>query len=141
MTNPVRAQLAIVGLPGTGKTTLATALGAALGLPVLHTDDFKALPWDVQAAAALEAAPQRGIVEGVTVARLFRRGFVPDCVVHLVGNGGRTSAGSMRSLIQNGLHEYTGRVLHVPERPSVEDVLRLLGTKRACTVSGTSPLG
>jgi hypothetical protein len=130
-----KAQLAIIGLPGTGKTTLADALGAALELPVLHTDDFAGLKWAVQADAAMEAIPARGIVEGVTVARLFRRGFLPECVVYLAG-GGRLASPQLLALMNNGLLDYDlalvrghcGRVLHVPELASADTVLWLMGT-------------
>lgn len=117
------AQLAIVGLPGTGKTTLADGLGTALGLDVLHTDEFKDFPWDTQADLALTSAPGFGIIEGITVARLFRRGFKPDCVVRILGG----SNPSMASLIKRGLDEYEGRVVVVPHRPKLDTVLWALG--------------
>lgn len=131
-----KAQLAIIGLPGTGKTTLARALGQALQLPVLHTDEYNGLAWKAQADAVLADVPDRGIVEGVTVPRLFRRGFLPQCVVFLAGSGGRPASPQLLSLNTNGLLDYDlalsrghcGRVLHVPERADVDTVLWLMGT-------------
>ena len=35
---PIMKRIAIIGCGGSGKTTLATQLGAALGLPVHHLD-------------------------------------------------------------------------------------------------------
>jgi adenylate kinase family enzyme len=102
--------IAIVGLPRSGKTTLSELIAESVGLSVLHTDDFRKLPWDKAADAALAAISGHGIVEGITVARLFRRGFKPDLVIHLTG--GRQLP-SMESLIKRGLSEYTGTTIHI----------------------------
>ena len=66
---PLR-RLYIVGEAGTGKTTLAEALGEKLGLPVSHLDDlFISDPeaghsrWREQVAEL--AAPERWLIEGV----------------------------------------------------------------------------
>ncbi|MCP2328698.1 putative kinase [Hamadaea flava] len=58
--------LMVNGLPGSGKTTLATGLGAALGVPVISKDVvkdglralFPAVPARALGAAAMEAAYQ-----------------------------------------------------------------------------------
>lgn len=125
-----RAQLAVVGLPRTGKTVLSLALGDALDLPVLHTDDFRRLPWEEQADASMLAVPARGIVEGITVARMFRRGFAPDAVLWIMGTTGAPSDKALRSLLARGVGEYEdrgGRVLRLPMRPSVDAALWALG--------------
>lgn len=119
------ATLAIVGLPGSGKTTLAKSIGNALGIQVVHTDAFKNMPWSAQPDAAMLALPKVSyILEGVTVARLFRRGFKPDCVVHIQGGNAVTS---MAALIKRGLSEYRGRVVTLPSRPSLKAALLALG--------------
>jgi adenylate kinase family enzyme len=125
----VSGLLAIVGLPGAGKTTLAKALGAHLGLPVLHSDEYNELPWEEQADAVLAAIPARGIVEGVTVPRLFRRGFAPDAVVYILGGTAGSRTNSLRSGIDRGLREYGGRVITVPHRPALDTVLWALGQR------------
>lgn len=128
--HPTRAQLAIVGLPRTGKTTLALGLGDALDLPVLHTDDFRDMPWEDQADAAMLAVPARGVVEGITVARMFRRGFDPDCVLWVMGATGAPSDRALRSLLARGVGEYEdrgGRVLRLTMRPSVDAALWAIG--------------
>jgi hypothetical protein len=122
-----KAQLAIVGLPRTGKTTLAVGLADALDLPVLHTDDFKDQPWEDQANAAMLAVPARGLIEGVTVARMFRRGFRPDAVLWIMGTTGAPSDRSLRALLVRGMTEYDGRILRLPMRPTVDAALWALG--------------
>lgn len=120
----MKAQLAIVGQPGVGKTTLASALGEHLGLHVVSTDMFMVLPWVEQADAAMLAVPERGIIEGITVARLFRRGFVPDAVLYVLGGENK----SIASLIKRGLEEYSGRVVCLPWRSGLDTALWALGS-------------
>lgn len=132
-----RAVCAIVGLPGTGKTTLGNALAAHLGLGCCHTDQFMTVPWSEQADEAMRYMPVRGLVEGITVARLFRRGFTPDCVIHLTGHSefgyslaAKAASRALGSLVRRGLSEYAGRVLTLPARPDVAAVLRAIGAGR-----------
>lgn len=121
------AQLAIVGVPGCGKTTLAFKLATVFQLPVFGTDAFVDEPWDNQPALVLEAWSRWGIIEGITVARLFRRGFKPDCVLWILGGDAGKQTASLRSLIDRGLSEYDGRVVTVPYRPKLDTVLWALG--------------
>ncbi len=117
--------VAILGLPGSGKTTLANKLANALNLTVLHTDDFKSMPWSKAADAAMAAIANGtyGVVEGITVARLFRRGFEPSLVLVLAGG---KPMPAMSSLISRGLREYRGVRLHLVGRPPVSEVLAYL---------------
>lgn len=76
-------RIAIVGGPKTGKSTLS---GMSDGRVVIHTDDFRDIPWaDVPIAVnrAVMASGGRYIVEGVQVARALRKGLAPDAVVFL----------------------------------------------------------
>ena len=70
-----RGHLVITGAPRTGKTTLADALGARLGVRVLHTDDLQHLGWgadsDEGAKWMLEAEPW--IIEGTAAVRSLRK--------------------------------------------------------------------
>jgi dephospho-CoA kinase len=93
--------IAIMGLPGSGKTTLAATMGLT---PVVNTDEFRNLPWaDAPAAVMLAIEARRPeVVEGITVARLFRRGFKPRTVIHCLGG---INMPSIASLIKRGLRE------------------------------------
>lgn len=70
-----RLRVAIVGGPRSGKTTLARAMAAKLGLPLVSTDDFIPLGWSGASAKAAEviAGAKRLLIEGVTVPRALRR--------------------------------------------------------------------
>ncbi len=65
----------IAGASGTGKSTLAKAMAAELGLPVLPTDDFIGMGWSEasQYVADLIADGAARIVEGVAVPRALRK--------------------------------------------------------------------
>lgn len=79
--------IGITGGPGTGKTTLADRILPLLGGRILHTDQFKELPWSDQPDAVIAAVQfddSITIVEGVTVARAARRGLLFDKVVALM---------------------------------------------------------
>lgn len=125
------AVLAITGLPGSGKTTLADALGHVLDIHVFHTDYHIAASWDEQpdlclkSARCLQSLVRPVVVEGLTVARMFRYGFNPDCLIVL--SGGRPHK-SLPSLLENGIRSYRGRVIHLPQYPGVAAALRALGT-------------
>ena len=68
-------RIAIVGVPGAGKTSLATQLGKQHQIPVRHTDALRSLSWKGQgaASAALLNEGSEWILEGVQVARGLRR--------------------------------------------------------------------
>lgn len=70
-------RIAIVGAPRAGKTTIARELGAALGLPVHHSDDLIDLGWseasDALAHQIASAANDNAIFEGVAVVRALRK--------------------------------------------------------------------
>ncbi len=109
--------IAIMGLPGSGKTYLGNKLSLALGLDIIHTDVLKAIPWADQADGAMALLDGfTGIVEGVVVQRLFRRGLVP--VLTLVmppppvipKNYAGIAAGLSR-----GIRECTGPLAHVSD--------------------------
>jgi len=64
----------IVGMPRSGKTTLAAKLAADSGATVIHSDDYLHLPWRVIPGAllrALSGAKGDVILEGIHVARLL----------------------------------------------------------------------
>lgn len=70
-----RLRVAVVGGPGTGKTTLARALADRLALPLRHSDDLIGLGWsEASAHLAVELGNTAGgILEGVAVARALRK--------------------------------------------------------------------
>lgn len=83
-------RVVIVGCGGSGKTTLANRLGAALGLPVVHLDAvyydaaWRPLPPDAFAArqTALVAEP-RWVMDGNYASTLPIRLAAADCVIFL----------------------------------------------------------
>lgn len=79
-------KIAIVGRPGVGKTTLATKLSDDLGIPLIHTDNYKDKANFIDVPLLVLADLQtmsRYIVEGVQAARVLKRGLNPDSVVVL----------------------------------------------------------
>lgn len=141
--NPNHAVIGIIGLPGCGKTTLALELGRRLELPVLHTDKYRDAPWAHQADLAVLAAPERGIVEGLTVARMIRRGFHPDCLLLVDCPPMGVGENSLYAIITNGVREYEntlstlpGRVIRLPRFPSPSAVLTSMGNP---TLARTAP--
>jgi broad-specificity NMP kinase len=72
---PVR--IAVIGPPRAGKTTLAEAMSAELGVRVLHTDDLiDKLEWSAASehvASVWFAEPDPWIIEGVAVVRALRK--------------------------------------------------------------------
>ena len=60
----------VSGLPGSGKTTLATPLGEALGLPLLARDSIKESLWDALGAGDLAWSRRLGAASAETFWRL-----------------------------------------------------------------------
>lgn len=78
----------VIGMPRTGKTTLAKKLAAETGAALLHTDDYIDRPWAQIPQAILTAARKVDgnlIIEGCAAVRLLKRGMRPDRVVFCRG--------------------------------------------------------
>jgi adenylate kinase family enzyme len=109
--------LAITGLPGTGKTTFASVFS----FPIIHTDEFRNLPWEQQPRAVLEAIEDLYadghdmiVVEGVIVARILSRGFVPDLLFYFDGPGrGVNSMPWIRSKVDTFARDNPGRTMFI----------------------------
>lgn len=74
------ARVAIAGGPRTGKTTYGRALAAALGVPLVSTDDHMASSWEAvpdEVVAVLSALPEF-VLEGVQAGRVLRRWYRAD---------------------------------------------------------------
>jgi predicted ATPase len=147
-----RAALRIVlaGGPRTGKTTLA----AALGLPVLHTDDLIDRGWVAagKVAATWLDRPGPWIIEGVTAPRALRRwlrrhrrGAPCDVIVFLrrpqvprtpgqeaMAKGCATIYEQIRArLLRRGVRELTASALRWRlSRKSVESLAPARATRR-----------
>ena len=105
--------IGICGGPGTGKATLASRVHAKVGGVVVHTDEFKKLPWGDQPSAIIavvRANPQVTIVEGVTVARAVRKGLVVDALIALmttlvpINKGQQTMTRGLMTILQDVRH-------------------------------------
>jgi hypothetical protein len=109
--------LAITGLPGTGKTVFSNIFT----FPIVHTDEFRSLPWDQQPLAALEAVEDlyadghdMVVVEGVVVAHMLSRGFTPDLLFYFEGPGrGVTSMPWIHSKVLAFERQHPGKTLRI----------------------------
>lgn len=66
----------IIGIPASGKTTLANRLAEESGIPLFHTDDLLPCEWDVAPEGVIAwmcEKPAPWLIEGVTVARALKR--------------------------------------------------------------------
>lgn len=96
------ARVAITGWPRAGKTTFAESI---TDRPVVHTDDFKGLPWADVPAAVIAECDQAGptfAVEGVMVPRSLRKGLMVDVVLWIDGTRERLNprqAGMGKSVV------------------------------------------
>lgn len=73
-----RPDLVLVGIPGSGKSTVAALLGAARGLPVVEVDDLveAELGAPAEEVFATGEGAYRGVEERVSLAALSRPGVV-----------------------------------------------------------------
>jgi predicted kinase len=62
----------VTGLPGSGKTSLATPLAAALGLPMLSKDTIKEALWDALGPGDRVWGTQLGTAAAVALESLAR---------------------------------------------------------------------
>lgn len=116
--------IAVTGLPGTGKTYATQLISDYLRLPVLNTDKFRDLPWDQQPDAAIQQVGPQVIVEGVTVARMLTRGFIPDVLLYLEGEGkGVRSMPWLKRNVELYERAHVATVLRMPERPIESTIL------------------
>ena len=71
------ARIAIIGGPGTGKTTEARALSERLSLEPCHADQWTGLPWPDQSKQVVTWLAAQGespfVIEGCMVARGLRK--------------------------------------------------------------------
>lgn len=80
--------IAIVGVPRTGKTTLAHDLAAVTGHVVVSSDDYLRgrVDWKGVPERVIESLTELPtICEGVQVARMFSRGYQPGRLIYLAG--------------------------------------------------------
>lgn len=111
--------IGVTGLPGTGKTFVAQQLKQYLGLEVFHTDRFKHLAWDEQPAANMDCMEPECIIEGVTVARMLSRGFMPDLLIYLEGPGrGIKSMPWVEAKVRAYERAGVGRVIRLNQLPT-----------------------
>jgi len=111
-------RVAVLGCGGSGKTTLARRLGAALGAPVIHLDTiyydaaWNPLPQDVFAAAqrGLVAAP-RWVIDGNYAATLPIRLAAADTVIFLDLPAPACLLGIARRRLRREHHRVNGEFL------------------------------
>ncbi len=123
-------KIAIIGIPKSGKTTLANRLAERLGYPLVHSDDQIGVGWGNQKAFTLEAIAVHGenvIAEGVTVARVLNQ-WNPDRVIQCY----RADLASPRhapiaSRVKRAAQEWNGPFLEVSEGVDLDYLIELLG--------------
>lgn len=112
-------RIGITGLPGTGKTQVANTLSKYLDLEVQHTDAYKHMLWEEQPVAAMDKLLPACIIEGVTVARMLKRGFNPDVLIYLVGPGrGVRSMPWLQTYVRLYEESAVGRVVRMSQLPT-----------------------
>ncbi len=108
-------KVAIIGAPSSGKTTLANRLAKELGLPVVHSDDYRNSAWDQQPLDTLRAcgATASWLAEGVTVARCLapKYGLNPDVVVYVWGGVDTGSKASLAKIQRDRAEKWPGRMI------------------------------
>lgn len=127
-------KLLITGAPHAGKTTLAAELAAELHLPLVHTDDWRHLPWEQQKYAVYDAVKDLDavIVEGVTAVRILRLGWQPTTVLVCEREEleSKSHAG-IAGLINKRVEEYDQRrVLRIRDAHKGIDQLKAFDTGR-----------
>ena len=99
--------IAVVGYPGTGKTTYADKVALERKYPIIHTDDFLHLPHSEIPAELIYALEglEDVVIEGTHVTRLFAKGFTPDLLVYMYG-GTDNICPSIEKMIDTQMQRY-----------------------------------
>ena len=99
--------IAVVGYPGTGKTTYADKLAIEKQYPIIHADDYLHLPHSLIPAELLHdlEGMKDVVIEGTHVTRLFAKGFTPDLLVYMYG-GTDNICPSIEKMIDNDMSRY-----------------------------------
>ncbi len=125
-------RIAIIGVPRSGKTTLATRLAERLGYPLVHSDDQIGVGWGNQKAFTLEAIAMHGenvIAEGVTVARILNQ-WKPDWVIRCWRDGlASPRHAAIASRIKRATEEWEGPLLDVGGNVDLEYLVEMLRAK------------